>query len=211
MKAAALFSGGKDSIYAIYLAEKQGYKVDHLICLIPSLPWPSPHATNVQCLTVLADSMKKHLVIIDYKQNEEGLVQELKRLKVDALIAGDIAVEQHITHLKKVCSSAGVNLLEPLFGMNSHVLLQEMLSLGFKAIIVGVDVQRVDEKWLGFILSAKTAKLFLDQNKNIDPLDENGEYHTIVTECPLYSKPFKPSISKRISGEKLRYAIISLT
>lgn len=210
MEAAALFSGGKDSIYAIYLAEKQGYKVDHLICLIPSLPQPSPHVANIQCLTMLADSMKKHLAIIDYRQSEEGLVQELKRLKIDTLIAGDIAVEQHITHLKKVCDSAGANLLEPLFGMNPLVLLHEMLSLGFKAIIVGVDVQRLDEKWLGFILSAETAHLFLCQNKNIDPLGENGEYHTIVTECPLYSKPFRPVISKRITGKSLRYAIISL-
>jgi diphthine-ammonia ligase len=211
MRAAALFSGGKDSIYAIYLAEKQGYEVDHLICLIPSLPWPSPHAANVQCLTILADSMKKHLVIIDYRQGEEVLVQELKRLKIDALIAGDIAVEQHVTHLKKVCDSAGVKLLEPLFGMNTLVLLHEMLRLGFKAMIVGVDIQRLDEKWLGFILSAETVNLFLDQNKNIDPLGENGEYHTIVTECPLYSNPFRPAISQRITGKNLKYAIISLT
>ena len=211
MEAAALFSGGKDSIYAIYLAEKQGYKVDHLICLIPSLPWPSPHAANVQCLTMLADSMKKHLAIIDYREGEEGLVQELKRLKINALIAGDIAVEQHVTHLKKVCGSAEATLLEPLFGMNPLALLNEMLSLGFKAIIVGVDTQRLDEKWLGFILSAETANLFLSQNKNIDPLGENGEYHTIVTECPLYSKPFRPTISKKITGKSLRYAIISLT
>lgn len=211
MRAAALFSGGKDSIYATYLAEKQGYTVDNLICLIPNLPWPSPHAANIQCLTLLADSMKKPLTIIDYKQGEESLVQELKRLKVNALIAGDVDGEQHVTHLTKVCGSAGVNLLEPLLGLNSLVLLHEMMSLGFKAMIVGVDVQHVDEKWLGFILSAETVNLFLDQNKNIDPLGEYGEYHTIVTECPLYSKPFRPIISQRITGKNLRYAIISLT
>jgi uncharacterized protein (TIGR00290 family) len=211
MDAASLFSGGKDSIYAIYLAEKQGYKVDHLICLLPSLPWPSPHAANAQCLSVLAESMKKHLTIIDLRQNTEGLVQELKRLKVDALIAGDIASEPHVAYFKKICDSAGVSLLEPLLGMDTLVLLHEMLSLGFKAIIVGVDVRFLEEKWLGFVLSARTVDLFLCQNRNIDPLGENGEYHTIVTECPLYSKPFTPAISERIIGENLRYTIISLT
>ena len=211
MRAAALFSGGKDAIYSIYLAEKQGYKVDQLVCLIPSLPWSSPHAANVRCLTMLADSMKKHLAVIDYRQGEDRLVQELKCLKIDALIAEDVAVEQHIMHLKKICDSAGVNLLEPLFGMNTLTLLHEILRLGFKAIIIGVDVQYLDEKWLGFILSAETINLFLDQNKNIDPIGENGEYHTIVTECPLYSKPFRSVISKKIAGKGLRYAIISLT
>lgn len=211
MEAAALFSGGKDSIYAVYLAEKQGYKVDNLICLLPSLRWPSPHAANVECLKLLANSMKKHLTIIDYRKSEDSLVQELKRLRIDALIAGDIAIEQHVTHLTKICGMAGVSLLEPLFGKNTLVLLHEMLNLGFKAMIVGVEPKVLDEKWLGFILSAETAQLFLNQNKTIDPLGENGEYHTIVTECPLYSKPFKPAISQRITGENLRYAIISLT
>ena len=58
------FSGGKDSIYAIYLAQKQGYSVDNLICLLPSLPRPSPHAANIECIKVLANSMKKPLTII---------------------------------------------------------------------------------------------------------------------------------------------------
>jgi len=209
MEAAALFSGGKDSLYAMYLAEKQGYKVNHLICLLPNLPWPSPHAENVQCLTMLADSMKKPVVVIDHRQNAEGLVQELKRLKVDALIAGDIDAD-HVPYLTKVCAEAGVKLLEPLLGMNTLVLLHEMMNLGFKAIIVGVDIKRLDEKWLGFILSAQTMSVFLQENGNIDPLGEKGEYHTIVTECPLYSKPFKPAISHRNTGKNLRYAIISL-
>ena len=211
MKTAALFSGGKDSIYAIYVAEKEGYKVDNLICLLPSLPWPSPHAANVTCLKLLADSMKKNLTIVDCRKKEDDLVQELRRLKIDALVAGDVAVEQHVEHLKKVCASAGVSLLEPLFGMNTLVLLREMLNLGFKAMIVGVDTKSVDEKWLGFTLSAENANSFLLENKNIDPVGENGEYHTIVTECPHYSKPFKPTISERISGEDIRYIIISLT
>ncbi len=211
MKAAALFSGGKDSIYAIHLAEKQGYSVDNLICLLPSLPRPSPHAANIECIKVLANSMKKPLRIVEYGQNEDNLTQELRQLKTDALIAGDVAIMQHVTHLNKVCDSAGVSLLEPLFGMNSLVLLREMMSAGFKAVIVGVIVKYLKEQWLGFTLSAETVDSFLAQNRNIDPVGENGEYHTIVTQCPLYSKSFKPHISQRIAGKDLSYAIISLT
>ena len=48
--AAGLFSGGKESLYAIYLAEKKGVKVEHLICLIPSFSVPSPHAENVEAI-----------------------------------------------------------------------------------------------------------------------------------------------------------------
>jgi len=67
MKAAALFSGGKDSLYAVYLVEKQGVTVDNLITLLPTLPWPSPHAENVEDLKILAESMGKRLAIVDFK------------------------------------------------------------------------------------------------------------------------------------------------
>ena len=54
MKVAALFSGGKDSLYSIYLTEKKGVTVDNLITLLPTLPWPSPHAENLKTFKILS-------------------------------------------------------------------------------------------------------------------------------------------------------------
>ena len=68
MKAVGLFSGGKDSLYAVHLIEKQGVTVDNLITLLPTLPWPSPHAENLEALKILAKSMGKHLTIVDFKR-----------------------------------------------------------------------------------------------------------------------------------------------
>jgi uncharacterized protein (TIGR00290 family) len=210
MKGAALFSGGKDSLYAVYLAEKQGLKVERLISLIPSWPVPSPHAENMDALKILAESMKKSLTIFDFHKGEEGLVEALKRLEVDALVAGDIFVEQHLSFLEKVCSRAGVDLFEPLFGRKTLDLFYEMFNSGFKALIVGVDIRHLGEEWLGFTLGTETANKFLSETKNVDPLGENGEYHTIVIECPLYLKPFKLKSSRKIIEKNYRYLIISI-
>ncbi len=79
MKAVGLFSGGKDSLYAVHLVEKEGVTVNHLLSLIPSLPWPSPHAETIESLKVLAESMGKRLTIVDF-QREGAFVEALKSL-----------------------------------------------------------------------------------------------------------------------------------
>jgi uncharacterized protein (TIGR00290 family) len=209
MKAAGLFSG-KDSLYAIYLAEKQGAKVEDLICLITSLPWPSPHVENIDSLKTLAESMKKRLTIVDLHKGEGEFVEALRGLNIDTLVAGDVFVEDHVSWLEKVCGRAGISLLEPLFGRNTSDLFHEILDSGFKATIICVDARYLGEEWLGFTLSSETASKFLSETEGVDPLGENGEYHTMVIECPLYSKPFKIKSSEKLIRENLRYLIVSI-
>jgi uncharacterized protein (TIGR00290 family) len=210
MKAAGLFSGGKDSLYAIYLAEKQGLKVEHLIFLIPTFPRPSPHAENIDALKILAESMRKSLTILDFNKGEGEFVEALKSLEVDVLVAGDIFLEQHASYLEKICGRAEVDLLEPLFGRKTSDLFYEMFNSGFKAIIIGVNIRHLGEEWLGFTLSTETADKFLSGTKDVDPLGENGEYHTIVIECPLYSKPFKIKSSEKIIEKDQGYLILEI-
>jgi len=209
MKAVGLFSGGKDSLYAIHLAEKQGVKVDHLLSLIPSLPWPSPHAENMEALKILAESMRKHLTIVDF-QKEGTFVEALKSLDVDALVAGDIFVEAHLKGLEDVCRKVGLRLLEPLYGRNTFELFQEIFGLGFNALITGVNLKSLGEEWLGFFIRKETSATFLSKVGSVDPLGENGEFHTLVLECPLYSKPFTVKSFEKKVEKDMAYLSVSI-
>jgi diphthine-ammonia ligase len=209
MKAAALFSGGKDSLYAVHLVEKQGVTVDHLVSLIPSLPCPSPHGENMEALKMLARSMGRNHIIMDY-QGMENFVDALKGLEVDALVAGDIFVEAHLTYLQDVCSKVGLKLLEPLYRRDTTELFHEIFSLGFKALITGVNLSYMGEEWLGFTISKETSAKFLSKIGNVDPLGENGEFHTLVLECPLYSKPFKVKSVERKGAKGMAYLNVSI-
>ncbi len=209
MKAAALFSGGKDSLYSVYLAEKQGVTVEHLITLLPNLPWPSPHAENIEALKILAKSMGKHLTIVDFKI-EGAFIEALKSLEVDALVAGDINVEAHLAGLKDVCNKTGLELLEPIYGRDTSELFHELFSLGFKALITGVNLKFLGEEWLGFVISEETDAEFLSKIGNVDPLGENGEFHTLVLECPLYAKSFKVNSAKKKVAKDMAYLNVSI-
>ena len=202
MKAAGLFSGGKDSLYAVYLIERQNVKVKHLISLIPSFPWPSPHGANIDALKILASSMSRNHIIVDYK-GMENFVDVLQTLEVDALVAGDIFVEVHLKFLQDVCSEVGLKLLEPIYGRDTTELFHEIFSLGFKAFITGVDLKFLGEEWLGSTISEETSASFLSKIGSVDPLGENGEFHTLVLECPLYAKSFKvKSVERKVEKGK---------
>lgn len=189
MKAAALFSGGKDSLYSLYLAEKQGVKVDHLITLLTTLPIPSPHAENVEALKKIAKSMGKQLTIVDFKK-ENAFIDILKNLDIDALIAGDIDGEDHLQGLKDVCSKTDLQLLEPIYGRDTTELFYEIFGLGFKSVITGVDLNYLGKEWLGFVISKESGAEFIEKIGSVDPLGEYGEFHTLTLECPLYDKAF---------------------
>lgn len=209
MKAVALFSGGKDSLYSLYLIERQGIIVDDLITLLPTLPWPSPHAENLEALKVLAESMGKHLTVIDFKK-AEAFIEALKSLEVDALVAGDIDSEPHLTGLTDVCNKVGLELLEPIYGRDPSELFHEIFGLGFKALITGVKLSCLGEEWLGFTISKETSAEFLSKIGGIDPLGEYGEFHTLVIDCPLYAKPFKVKSVEKKTTKDMAYLTVSI-
>ena len=156
--------------------------------------------------------MNKHFTLVDLQKGEQELVDLLKNLNVDALVAGDINVPQHITWLQNICSQAGTELLEPLFGKNTSILFQEMFNEPrFKATIIGVDTKYLLDEWLGFTISSETSENFLSRKRQIDPLGENGEFHTIVVESPLYSNKFKIKPLERVTDKDMTYLRIALS
>jgi uncharacterized protein (TIGR00290 family) len=208
--AASLFSGGKESVHSISIVQSQGVEVRHLIHQIPT--FDSPHSHNIEALKTLAESMNKHFTIVDLHNGEQELVDTLKKLEVDALVAGDINVPQHVTWLNKICSQAGLELLEPLFGKDTSILFREMFSQPrFKATIIGVNTKYLSDEWLGFTISSETAEHFLSRTPHIDPLGENGEFHTIVIESPLYSNSFKIEPIERMTEKDMTHLRITLS
>ena len=140
----------------------------------------------------------------------ENFVDALKRLEVDALVAGDIFVDAHLTFLQDVCSKVGLKLLEPIYGRDTSELFHEIFDSGFKALITGVDLKFLGEEWLGFTISKETGATFLSKIGSVDPLGENGEFHTLVLECPLYAKPFKVKSVERKIAKGMAYLKVSV-
>jgi uncharacterized protein (TIGR00290 family) len=153
--------------------------------------------------------MGKQLNIVDFRI-ENALIESLKNFKVDTLIAGDINVEAHLLGLEKVCEEVGLDLFEPVYGRDTFELFNKIFSSGFNALITGVDLNHLGDKWLGFIINQKTGSDFLSKIGETDPLGENGEFHTLVLECPLFKKSFSVLNSKKSVKGNIAYLTVTI-
>jgi len=63
---------------------------------------------------------------------------------------------------------------------------------------------------LGFVISEETSGEFLQKIGIADPLGENGEFHTLVLECPLYAKPFKVKSVEKKAAKGMAYLNVSI-
>jgi diphthine-ammonia ligase len=192
VKVFSSWSGGKESALATYKAISQGHEVMYLLNFISEDGQRSrSHGTKASVLALQAEATGIPIIQVktsweDYEENFKKTVREMKSQGIEGGVFGDMEVEEHREWVERVCSEVGIKAFLPLWGTRPEELIEEFLKLRFKAIIVAT---RLDETFLGKALD----KALLEQIKRVGshPCGENGEYHTFVTEAPIFRKSFK--------------------
>jgi len=195
MKVAALFSGGKDSVFAVYVAKQYGWDVSHLITLFSENKesWMF-HSINIHLVPLLADALDIPLVQCITKGEKEQELHDLKKLlkslDIDGVISGAVASEYQRTRIEKICYDLGIKSFTPLWHKNPEVLLRNQISAGFIIKMVGVFAQGFDESWLGRTIDIQTLKelVMLQKRYKINIVGEGGEFETLVVDGPMFSK-----------------------
>ncbi|WP_457742874.1 PAB0415 family putative ATP pyrophosphatase [Thermococcus sp.] len=202
MKGVALYSGGKDGLYALHLAEKKGIEVPYLLALKTTIGL-SPHWENFSALKTLAETMGKELLTFDMKKGGEALANFITSLGVDYLIAGDVLLEEHLKWIESLADKAGVEPLEPLWRRNTRELAEEILNAGFEYAIIAVNREKLGREWLGYTFrSVEDLEFFLERNPNVDPVGEFAEFHTVVLASPLFKERFTLEVLSTEESER---------
>lgn len=119
-------------------------------------------------------------------------------LKADGLnyaIFGDIFLEDLKAYRDKKLAEVAIEGVYPLWKKDTKALLQEFLSLGFKAITVCVNAKLLGEEFVGRVIDEQFIK---DLPENIDVCGENGEFHTFVFDGPIFKKPVDFVIGEKV-------------
>ena len=197
MKVACLISGGKDSLYACYIAKQYGWNISSLIGIIPKkLSWMY-HTENIHILPLIAQSMEIPLLIKESEGEKEKELEDLKELikkaGVEAIISGAIASEYQRTRIEKICHDINVKSFMPLWHKNQKQLLKEMIDAGFIILIDVVAAEGLNKNFLGKIINASLINKIEDiaSKYKINFAGEGGEYETLVLDCPMYKKRIK--------------------
>jgi diphthine-ammonia ligase len=193
----ALFSGGKDSTYALYLSLQQGFDVPCLITLEPLTPESYMfHHPNIELTRMQAAAME---IPIISKQTSGQKEEELKDLAealgearsihgLDGVISGAIDSDYQKSRIDRITYEAGLKSFAPLWRKNPAQLLQDQHLAGFEAIICGVYARGLDKTWLGRPFNQETNESLVKLSKRfgIHPSGEGGEYESLVLNAPIF-------------------------
>lgn len=186
------WSGGKDSCFAMMKAVEQGLKPKILLNMMNENGKVSrSHGLPLSILEQQAQKMNLpiHAVPATWNDYEVKFIEILKNLKSDynleAAVFGDIDLQSHKDWEDKVCDAAALKAILPLWQQDRIALVNQMIENGIETMIVSCNTQ-MGAEYLGKIM---TKELALElQSKGIDPCGENGEFHTMVINCPLFSE-----------------------
>jgi diphthine-ammonia ligase len=201
MKAAVLFSGGKDSTMAIYKAIDEGYTVEYLVSMISENPESYMfHVPNIHITDLSSEAMGIPLIKAKtHGQKEEELddlkrvLKELKDKGIEAVFAGALASEYQKSRIDKLCKDIGLESNAPLWHLDPKQYMEEIIELGFEVIIISVSAEGLDESWLGRKIDHKLLEDIIALNKKygMHMAFEGGEAETLVLDCPIFKKRIK--------------------
>ncbi len=193
-----LFSGGKDSTYAAWLASKR----DELACLVTLFPRSEMsymfHYPNLRWTALQAEAMGVPQVTARTEGVKEEELADLKRAIMEAkarfslegVYTGALASVYQKTRVEKICEAMDLKCLSPLWGVDPEAHLRKLVGDGFSVIVVSVSALGLDQSWLGRELDEDAIRELIGLGKKyrFHVGLEGGEGETFVLDGPPFSR-----------------------
>ncbi|MGY0504899.1 Dph6-related ATP pyrophosphatase [Luteimonas sp. e5] len=193
------WSGGKDAAWALHVLRQRGdFEVRALLCTLTE-GWQRASMQGVRHDVIQAQARAAGLPLIESWIPQQAdnaiyqtrfaasLAQARERWPDLAHIAfGDLLLADIRDWRKALCASLGWQAVFPLFGQDTAQLARQMIDGGLQARLCCVDSRRLDA---GFAGRAYDADLLASLPATVDPCGEHGEFHTCVSDGPMFASP----------------------
>lgn len=197
IKAYMNWSGGKDSSLCLYkVLQGNDYEIKYLLTSVNKTHNRiSMHGVRIKLLQQQAVSigiplklveLPEHPEMAEYEKEMEKKIKEIKKELIHYAIFGDIFLEDLRKYRENKLDTLGIRASFPLWKISTKELIDEFITLGFKAIIVCVNEKYLDKSFCGRILDRSFVN---DLPENVDVCGENGEYHSYVFDGPIFKTP----------------------
>jgi diphthine-ammonia ligase len=191
-RAAISWSGGKDSCAALQRTQSHFDVVSMVTMFDDSAARSRSHGLRPEVVAAQAERLGLTQFIgrctwDTYSDVFQHVLRDVAATGVTHVIFGDILFDEHRQWAERMCEAAGLTAVEPLWGESTDSLFDEWTASGADALIVTARAEHLDASWLGRRLTAGMALEF--DRLGVDRCGERGEYHTVVTDTPLFSRP----------------------
>ena len=196
MKLGILWSGGKDSCYAAYLAKKEGNDISCLITLQSEKDDSFMfHTPSIEKVKQQAQAMSIPLLIKKTNGEKENELEDLEiailtakqKYEIEGVVSGALASTYQASRIQKICDNLGIESFNPLWQKDQIQHVKDIINSSMKVIITGVFAEPFNEDWLGREIDEDFLEEINDMSNHysINSAGEGGEYETYVLFCPL--------------------------
>lgn len=205
------WSGGKDSCLSLYKAMMAGGTPAYLLTMMTETGERSrSHGLKIDVIQAQAAAMGIPIVT---RSATWGTYEEVFRNAVRRFVSegatlgvfGDIDLDEHLQWCVRVCGDAGAEAYHPIWKVDRLAAVREFLDAGFQAHIVaikdglGSDSNDAHRSLLD-LLGKPFDRVAVDSlsRYGIDACGEGGEFHTVVTDGPLFDRPLMLRFGQRV-------------
>jgi asparagine synthase (glutamine-hydrolysing) len=201
MRLGVLFSGGKDSTYALFKTMRK----DDVVCLITMVSKNKEsymfHTPNIHIVELQAKALELPLLQQETEGKKEEELKDLKKAikkakekyELEGIVTGAFASNYQKDRIQAICDELKLECISPLWGESPEVLFREMINNDLKIILSSVAALGLDESWLGRVLTEKDVDKLakLHEKVGIHIAFEGGEAESLVIHGPFFKKQIK--------------------
>jgi len=187
------YSCGKDSTLALHKMIEQGHKPVALLVMVnEKVDRSFFHGADYAMLEAYSKCLELPLLITPSKGEQYHLAMEeslrkAKAMGAEAACFGDIDIEGNRMWAEERCANAELEAVFPLWQRNREENVYELVELGYQCLIKSINSTLLPKSILGKCIDNSSIEVM--RECGIDICGENGEYHTLVVNGPVFKRP----------------------
>jgi uncharacterized protein (TIGR00290 family) len=148
-----------------------------------SLPWPCSNA--------------------NYEDRMQEIYQRAEAEGIEAVAFGDLFLQDIRNYREQQLGETRLRPLFPVWQIPTRELAQDLIQGGVKAKVTCIDLAKLDASCAG----REYDQEFLNSlPPGVDPCGENGEFHTLVYDAPVFRTPIRVEVGERVERDGFGFA-----
>lgn len=198
MRLVALYSGGKDSTYALLKAKEMGHEISCLLTMYPETDasllfhypnnWVTSYLGEAMCIPSFGFTSHSATKEDELKSLEQAIVTLKSHHEIHGVVHGGIFSNFQNDIIRRICLKHNLTMIAPLWHIQQSEYMDLLIEKKFDIKIVSVSAMGLDEQWLGISLDREVLYRLkrLSQKYCFNLSFEGGEAETLVVDCPIF-------------------------
>jgi diphthine-ammonia ligase len=196
----SLYSGGKDSTYALVRAKEMGHEISCLLTMYPETDesllyhypnnWVTSYLGEAMGIPSFGFASRSGTKERESKSLEEAIIAVKSLQDIDGIVHGGIFSTFQNEIVRRICVKHNLCMIAPLWNIHQSEYMDLLLENKFDIKIVSVSAMGLDERLLGVSLDREVLYTLkrLSEKYSFNVSFEGGEAETLVVDCPIFYK-----------------------